>query len=210
MTRRALIGMGIGQCLNWAVLYYAFAVLVLPLQRELAVETWVVTGAFSVALLMSAMLAPAVGRWGDSGRSGMVMQTGGVAGAILLVAWTMLPGVMGLYIAWMGLGLCMAATLYEPVFVIVARSHDDPATRLRALAVITLLGGLASTVSLPATAFLTITFGWRTAVVALAAVLAASTWLIRQSLPQRSGYMPAGPSAETPWALAWLPSFART
>jgi len=179
MTTRALIALGIGQCINWGVLYYAFAVLVVPLQRELGVDTWVVTGAFSVALLMSAALAPAVGRWGDRDRGPLVMQVGGVTATGVLLVWPYIPGVAALYLVWAGLGLCMAATLYEPAFVIIARAYQDPATRLRALAAITLFGGLASTAFLPGTAFLVTTVGWRGAVLGLAIALGLSTGLTR-------------------------------
>jgi len=175
MTPRAVVALGIGQCVNWGVLYYAFAMLVLPLERELAVPTWVVTGAFSLALLMSALLAPAVGRWGDRDRGALVMQAGGITAAALLVAWTFLPGVLTLYVVWVGLGFCMAATLYEPAFVIVGRAYDDPAKRLRALAAVTLFGGLASTVFLPGTAVLVDAVGWRGTVLVLAALLVMST-----------------------------------
>lgn len=180
MSRRALVALGVGQCLNWGVLYYAFAALVVPLQRELGAETWLVTGAFSGALLMSAALAPAVGRLADRGLGPRVMQAGGVVAAALLFAWTGLPGLMGLYVVWAGLGCCMAATLYEPAFVIVGRAHPDPAARLRALAGLTLLGGLASTVVLPPTVLSIAAFGWRGAVMGLAVVLGVATWLTRR------------------------------
>ena len=62
MTPRAIVALGIGQCVNWGVLYYAFAVLVAPLERELGVATWMVTVAFSSGLLMPAALAPRGGR----------------------------------------------------------------------------------------------------------------------------------------------------
>jgi MFS family permease len=189
MTIRALIALGIGQCVNWGVLYYSFAVLVAPLQGELGVATWVVTGAFSLALLVSAGMAPAVGRLGDRDRGALVMQVGGFAAAALLAAWTLVSGVVGLYVVWALLGLCMAATLYEPAFVIVARACDDPITRLRAIATVTLVGGLASTVFLPVTTFLVATLGWRGAVLALAVVLGGSTWstreLVLRKLPAR-------------------------
>jgi MFS family permease len=180
MTSRAVVALGVGQCINWGALWYAFPVLVVPLGHELGVETWIVTGAFSLALLMSAALAPAVGRWGDRGYGPLVMQVGGVSAAMLLIAWTLLPGVVMLYLVWAGLGLCMAATLYEPAFVIVGRAYDNPTVRLRALAAVTIFGGLASTAFLPATAFLVTAVGWRGAVVVLAIALAASTLLIRQ------------------------------
>ena len=133
MRSGAIAALGIGQCVNWGVLYYAFPILVLPLERELGVATWVVTGAFSLALLMSAALAPAIGRWGDRDRGALIMQAGGFSAAALLAAWTLLPGVLMLYLVWAALGLGMAATLYEPAFVIVGRAYDDPARRLRAL-----------------------------------------------------------------------------
>src|SRR5690606_5785847 len=138
MTRRAVVALGIGQCVNWGVLYYAFAILVLPLERELGVPTWAVTGAFSLALLMSAGLAPAAGRLGDRDRGPQLMVAGGIGAAALLVACTFTSGVPALYLVWAALGVCVAATLYEPAFVIVGRAFDDPARRLRALAVVTL------------------------------------------------------------------------
>src|SRR5512134_1434417 len=119
MTPRAIIALGIGQCVNWGVLYYAFAVLVQPLERELGVSTWLVAGAFSLALLMSAALAPTVGRWCDGDRGAVVMQAGGLTAAGLLAAWTLMPGLLPLYVVWAGVGFCTAATLYEPAFVIV-------------------------------------------------------------------------------------------
>ena len=62
MTGRALMALGLGQCVNWGVLYYAFAALMGPMASELRATPWVVTGAFSVALLVAALAAPIVGQ----------------------------------------------------------------------------------------------------------------------------------------------------
>ncbi|HUE89722.1 MAG TPA: MFS transporter [Vicinamibacterales bacterium] len=180
MSCRAVIALGIGQCVNWGVLYYAFAVLLLPVEAELGAERWIVTGAFSLALLLSAMAAPVVGRWSDRDRGARLMQVGGYAAAGLLGLWAMLPNVWVLYVVWAGLGLCMAATLYEPAFAVVGRAHDDPAARLRALGVVTLFGGLASTVFLPLTDAFVRIGGWRVGVLVLAVLLAVSTWMIHR------------------------------
>lgn len=190
MTPRAVAALGIGQCVNWGVLYYAFALLVLPIQRELGVATWVVTGAFSLALLISAVLAPTVGRWGDRDRAPLLMVAGGIGAAVILGAWSLTSSVVMLYLAWAALGVCMATTLYEPAFVIVGRAHADSARRLRVLAAITLFGGLASTVFLPVTAVLVGAVGWRGATLVLAMLLLASTgmthvWALRH-LPRAS------------------------
>lgn len=177
MTQRAIIALGIGQLVNWGVLYYAFAALLPAVQADLEVPTWAVTGAFSVALLTSAGLAPAVGRWSDEGHAARAITVGGLAGAVLLAIWALWPGVAVLYAVWMGLGLCMAMSLYEPAFAIVLRAHAAPDARLRALATITVFGGLASTAFLPLTALLVNGFGWQVATVVLAVLLALSAGL---------------------------------
>ena len=180
MSSRAVIALGIGQCVNWGVLYYAFAVLLLPVEAELGAERWVATGAFSLALLLSAMAAPIVGRWSDRDHGARLIQLGGYAAAGLLGLWALFPSLPALYAVWAGLGLCMAATLYEPAFVVVGRAHDDPAARLRALGIVTLFGGLASTVFLPLTDALVQVGGWRVGVAVLAVLLALSTWMIHR------------------------------
>ena len=177
MTTQAIVALGIGQCVNWGVLYYAFSVLLTPLQRELGVPGWVLASAFSLALLMSALAAPAVGRLSDRGAGFRLIHCGGYFAAGLMIVWGLLPGLPPLFIVWPALGLCMAATLYEPVFVIVGRSIREPAARLRALATVTVLGGLASTVFLPLTAVLVESRGWRAAVIVLAVTLAVSTFV---------------------------------
>lgn len=45
MSSRAVIALGIGQCVNWGVLYYAFAVCCCRFEAELGAERWIVTGA---------------------------------------------------------------------------------------------------------------------------------------------------------------------
>jgi MFS family permease len=171
----AVTALGLGQLVNWGVLYYAFAILLQPVQEELQTPAWLVTGAFSLGLLVSALLAPAVGRWSDRGHAPFAIAAGGLAGAVLLGLWALVPGVVTLYVVWAGLGVCMAAALYEPAFAIVIRSQASADERLRTLAVVTLFGGLASTVFLPLTAGLVAVAGWRGAVGALAALLVVST-----------------------------------
>jgi hypothetical protein len=178
MSSRAVIALGIGQCVNWGVLYYAFAVLLLPVEAELGTARWIVAGAFSLALLLSAIAAPIVGSLSDRGYGGRLIQAGGYTAAGLLGLWASLPGVGALYIVWAGLGICMAATLYEPAFSVVGRAHADPAARLRALGIVTVFGGLASTVFLPLTDALVRSGGWRIGVVVLALLLVLSTSII--------------------------------
>jgi len=177
MKTRAIVALGIGQCVNWGVLYYAYGVLLTPVQQDLGLPAWMLAAAFSLALLVSALLAPIVGRWSDRGDGLALVRGGGYAAAVLLSIWALVPGPYALFLVWAALGPCMAATLYEPVFAVVGRASLAPAARLRALATVTVFGGLASTVFLPLTALLVDGWGWRPAVGLLAITLAASTFV---------------------------------
>lgn len=178
MTRRAVWAIGFGQLVNWGVLYYAFGVLLVPLEHDLEAPRWLVAGAFSLGLLVSATAAPTVGRLADRGQGPVVMQAGGLIAAGLLIVWGLVPSIWITYIVWAGLGLCMAAILYEPVFAIVGRAFGDAEPRLRAIATVTVMGGLASTAFLPGTSMLVDRAGWRGAVFALAAVIAVTTIMV--------------------------------
>jgi len=169
---------GFGQLVNWGVLYYAFGVLLVPVEAALGVPRWQVAGAFSIALLVSAIAAPAVGRLADRGQGPVVMRAGGFVAAGLLIVWAAVPTLAVTYLIWAGLGVCMAAILYEPVFTIVGRAFTDSESRLRAIATVTIMGGLASTAFLPGTTFLVTMFEWRGAVIALAAIIALTTIVV--------------------------------
>ena len=95
-----------------------------------------------------------------------------LAAGLLILPGPLVPTIWMTYIVWAALGLCMASILYEPVFAIVGRAFADPEGRLRAIATVTVTGGLASTAFLPGTSALVTRFGWRGAVVVLAIIIA--------------------------------------
>ena len=178
ISSRAIWTIGVGQLVNWGVLYYAFGVLLVPVEQSLGAPRWLVAGAFSLGLLVSAIAAPVIGRLADRGQGPAVMQAGGLVAAGLLIAWAMVPTIWMTYAVWAGLGLCMAAILYEPVFAIVGRAFRDADDRLRAIATVTVMGGLASTAFLPGTTFLVGRLGWQGASIALAIVIASTTLVV--------------------------------
>lgn len=178
MHRHVIWAIGCGQLVNWGVMYFAFGVLLVPLERYLNEPRWLVAGAFSLSLLVSAFAAPAVGRLADRGQGPAVMQAGGLIASALLIGWAMWPSIWSTYLVWALLGLCGAAILYEPVFAIVGRAFSDPAGRMRAIATVTVMGGLASSVFLPGTAALTDRLGWRGAAAAIGVLIALTTLVV--------------------------------
>ena len=161
-------------------MYFAFGVLLVPLEQFLDEPRWLVAGAFSLSLLVSAFAAPAVGRLADRGQGPAVMQAGGLIASALLIGWAAWPTLWSTYVAWALLGICGAAILYEPVFAIVGRAFSDPAGRMRAIATVTVMGGLASSVFLPGTAALTDRLGWRGAAIAIGVLIAVTTLIVWQ------------------------------
>lgn len=199
---KLLAALGITQIVAWGSVYYAFALLLEPLQRELGAGKGTVAGAFSIALLVSGLCTPWIGRVIDRQGGRKVMAAGSLAAALLLAMLSRVESVAALYAIWAGLGAAMAATLYEPAFAVIAQVF-----RLgyrRALTVLTLFGGLASTVFWPLTAALIERFGWREAVLWLAAInLALCVPLHFTLLPRDRGGAVAGTAS--PRAAATTP-----
>lgn len=169
-----LVGaLGVTEAVSWGVLYYAFSVLLTPMEADLGWSRAETTGAFSVALLVSGFAAIPVGRWLDRRGARALMTTGSIVGVLLVLAWARTDSLLLFYLLWVAIGLIMAAVLYEPAFAVVAVWFDRK--RARALTAVTLIAGFSSTVFLPLTALLVQAQGWRTALVSLAVIMALGT-----------------------------------
>ena len=181
---------------SWGVLYYAFAVFLVPMQEEMGWSRAAVTGAYSLGLLVSGLAAPLVGHWLDRHGPRGLMTIGSTAGAALLLVWASVEDLLVFYLVWVGIGLAMAATLYEPAFAVLAKWFERG--RARALLLVTLAGGLASTIFLPLSAWQVEAQGWRGALFALAAILALLTILPHALVLRRSPEDPRPPSRRPP------------
>jgi MFS family permease len=200
-----VLTLSLTQLTSWGVLYYGFGVIMPVMQRELGWSRVVLTGGFSLALLISGIAAAPVGHWLDRNGARALMTVGSVAAVLLLLAWSQVTTVLGFYLVWAGLGLAFAAVLYEPAFAAVATWFQHG--RGRALAVLTFFGGLASLVFIPLTERLITDFGWRTALIQLAIVVGVVTILphalVLRHRPGDLGLQPDGDA--TVHTLATLP-----
>ncbi len=179
-----VITLAITETISWGVVYYAYSVIITALEGEFGWSRAGVTGAFSLALLISGGMAVPVGFWLDRHSARWLMTLGSVAATLLMVALARVQTLTQLYLVWIGLGLTMATILYEPAFVVVAKWFDR--RRSRALMVITLAAGFASTIFLPLTAQLVAGYGWRQAMILLAALLGVTTIPLHALVLRRS------------------------
>jgi MFS family permease len=174
--RWGIVGaLSVTETVSWGIVYYAFAVFLVPMQSDLGLSTAQLTGAFSLAVLVSAVAGIAVGRYLDRHSPRGLMTVGSIAATGLVLAWSRVDGLADVYALWIGLGLVMAAVLYEPAFTVVAKWFPDGAERRRALTALTLVAALASFIFLPVSQALIDAHGWRDALVILAVILGAAT-----------------------------------
>ncbi|HXD38936.1 MAG TPA: MFS transporter [Ramlibacter sp.] len=166
---RRLVGwLSLAQLITWGSVFYTFSLLMEPVERELGLTRAQSSLAFSLALLAEGALAYPVGRWIDQGHERAVMTGGSLLVAACLALHSAVHGVAAFYLVWTGLGAALAATLYNPVFAVVTRRF--PCDFRRAIITLTFLGGLASTVFIPLSAWLIQSLGWRHALWVLAAL----------------------------------------
>jgi len=165
--------LSVTETITWGILYYAFGVLLAPMEREMGWSRAESTAAFSLALLLAAAGAVPAGRLVDRGRARLMMTLGSCAGTLLLVLWARVESLPALYLVWAAIGLTMATVLYEPAFAVLAKwfVHD----RERGFTILTLAAGLASTIFNPISSWLAGWLGWRQAVVVLAGFMGATT-----------------------------------
>jgi MFS family permease len=181
--------LSVTETVTWGIVYYGFPVFLRPMEQDLGASRVAVTGAFSVGLGVSALAALPVGRWIDRHGARGLMTVGSCLTTCLTFAWARVETLPALYAVWFGMGVAMAATLYEPAFAVVVSWF--PRGRDRALLTVTLAAGLASTIFMPIEAWLLSRVGWRSALTILTVVLGVVTIPMHAALLRRA---PTGPS----------------
>ncbi|QDO90267.1 MFS transporter [Ornithinimicrobium ciconiae] len=195
--RRVSATLCLTQVTSWGVLFYAFPLLAPVISGDTGWSPEHITGAFTLGQLTAALLGIWVGRHLDRRGPRWVMSGGSVlaVSAVVLLAWA--PGLTWFVLAWLLAGVAMSMVLYPPAFAAITRWHGAHG-RVRALTILTIAGGLASTVFAPLTAALSASVGWRQTFLVLALILAVVTvpahlWGLRGPwLPSQHG--PAGRS----------------
>jgi len=161
-----LWGLAAAQVVSWGSVYYSFSLFVVPMESELGWSRTEINGVLSFGLLTSGFAAYPVGAWIDRHGGRAVMTLGSLLATVLLAAWSRIENLALMYAIWFGLGLALAATLYEPAFAVITRTFPE-SYRTR-ITMLTLVAGFASTVFIPLTQLLISTLGWREALLALA------------------------------------------
>lgn len=158
-----------GQLICWGALFYTFTSFILPMRQALGFSEPQMMGGFTLGLTVWGLATYAVGAAIDHGHGRAVMSWGALVGGIGFLMWSQVQGLVLFYAAWAVMGAAMAMTLYDPAFNIVTKRF--PERYREGITTLTLLGGLASTVSFASTGWLIAEFEWRHALALIGGVL---------------------------------------
>lgn len=157
---------------TYGTLYYAIAILARPIQAEMGWSGDITVGAYSIALLIAGLCAYSTGKIIDQKGGRLLMTAGSALAGVLLLALSQTDSLWLYYAVWAGLGVALAMTQYEAAFTVVVAAF--PQAYRNRIGLLTLAGGLASTVFWPLTHALVMGIGWRGAT----AVLGACTLVV--------------------------------
>ncbi|MEW5935929.1 MAG: MFS transporter, partial [Bacillota bacterium] len=173
---------------SYGALYYAQPLLAVAAEHEWGWTRTQTSLAFTLALLVTALIAPTVGRLLDEHGGRVLVGGGAMLGGLALVWLAAASSYLLFVLGWLLAGAAMALTFYEAVFTVLGQRVSG-AERTRATLTITLVAGLASTIFVPLTTAL-LTGGLRGALLGLAALLLAVGLLAWRVLPKHRGAAP--------------------
>jgi predicted MFS family arabinose efflux permease len=190
-SKRLVVGvLGALQILSWGSTFYLLAVLAAPIVRDTGWPYDQVMGGLSIALLVAGIVSPRTGRAIGTHGGRPVLALGAVLLSIGFVLIGTAQNRAWYFAGWAVLGLGMGAGLYDAAFATLGNLYGRNARG--AITGVTLLGGFASTVCWPFSAYLVEHVGWRATCLVYAAIYAAVALpLYLLALPRR------GPEAAT-------------
>ncbi len=188
------LALAVTETVSFGVMFYAFSVLITPMEAELGWTRGQLTGAFSLSLLISGIIAIPVGHWLDKHGARLLMTAGSIGATVMALLWSGMNTLPEFILIMALMGFCGAAVLYEPAFTVIATWFAHK--RGTAMAVVTFIAGFSSTIFVPLTDALLVAYGWRQAVFILGILLGAITIplhaLVLRRKPTDLGLQPDG------------------
>lgn len=167
----AINGLGLYVMLMYGITYYAVTTTAPRMAADLGIPASAVFAVITVSLLITAALAPRIGRWTDRAGAATILLIGASARTAMLAAMALAPEPITFVVALFAVQTLGQLTEYDATF---AAAVDMPGDRARTgMSQITLWGGVASTVFWPLTAFLLERMHWRSMFLLYAGVLLA-------------------------------------
>lgn len=199
---RATAGLGFTQIVGWGTTFLMPAVLGRHMGDDLGIASEIVFGGITIMFGVGAIFSPRVGRMIDRRGARAIMAAGSVVYALSLAALALSQGTVSYLLCWAGLGVASTLALSTPSSIALAQVAGPGARR--AIGMLAIIGGFASTAFWPLTGALDVAMGWRATLLVYAAIhLFACTPVHLLVLPRRPPtHHPAAASTPAPPGVA--------
>jgi MFS family permease len=182
---RAILGLGFTQIVGWGTTYLMPSVLGREMQAALGLSSELVFAGITVMFGVGAVIAPRIGKIVDRTGARRLMTVGSLVYALALAGLSAAQGPLSYFACWALMGVASALALSTPSSIAIVQVAGPRARQ--AIALLTIVGGLASTVFWPLTGVLDAALGWRQTLLLYAAVhllaCAPIHWLILPRQP---------------------------
>lgn len=159
--------LGVTTIISYGATYYLFGVLVAPIGHDFSWSRASLSGAYALGTVLAGLLGLPIGRLIDRHGARVLMSLGSLCGALMLLGLSQVSTLWQFYVLWSGgFALTSSLTFYSVSYTVVATWFAR--RRGAALALLTLLGGLASPIFIPLAGALIPHLGWRGTLVVLA------------------------------------------
>ena len=165
---RATAGLGFTQIVGWGTTFLMPAVLGRHIEESLGLASEVVFAGITVMFGVGALLAPQVGRLIDRTGARALMASGSALYALSLAALAFSQGLVSYLLCWAAMGIASTLALSTPSSIAIAQVAGPGARR--AIAMLAIIGGFASTVFWPLSGALDVAVGWRGTLLVYAAI----------------------------------------
>lgn len=194
---RAIAGLGTTQVIGWGTTFSALPIFGTPIANDLGLAREWVFGGITVMLLVSALIAPRLGKLVDRLGARPIMTIGSVIGALAMLVQSQASNLATYMLGWVIVGIAtpmMLGNSAMPGLVQVVGSNAR-----QAITSLMLISGLTSTIFLPFNAWLLGLVGWQQAYLVFAGlhllVCSPIHWMV---LRRGSGLEPTAPGVKKP------------
>ena len=164
------IGLGISQIIGYGTLMYAYAILLPHMAEDLGLSLSDIFGILSLGLFFGGLVSPVAGKLVDRYGGRWVMTIGSVVAAGAVLSLGRVDSTAELFVAILLAESAGMFVLYNVAFASVARL-DLSIPPQKSISIITLFGGVASTIFWPLTLALYTALGWQNTWVVLGIAL---------------------------------------
>jgi predicted MFS family arabinose efflux permease len=164
----SIIGIGISQIVGWGSTFFVPSVMGRHIAQDLVMPAEVLFAGPTIMFTVGALLAPQVGRIVDRNGARTLMIIGSMLGALSLVLLSRAQGSYTYIAVWVLIGIAGVMMMGTISAVALAQIAGERARR--ALAFLTTVGGLSSTIFWPLGAALDAEVGWRTTLLIFASL----------------------------------------